>query len=123
MIVTATQPASYTVTTQGAANLDFTLAASPAPSCTGTGPYTCTVYVTFSPKAACLRLGALRALDGSSTVLATVFLSGVGNGPVAVFSQITQATAYSSVNTPSGATFDAAGNFYYTRAPATASLV
>ncbi len=114
MTVTATQPVSYSVNTQGATGLDFTLAGSPAPSCTGTNPFVCTVTITYSPKAPGLREGVLLPLDGSSAVLQTVFLSGVGNGPVAVFNQNVQATLASSVNLPAGATFDAAGNYYYT---------
>jgi len=111
--VTATQPVSYSVNTQGATGLDFTLAGSPAPSCVGNNPFVCTVTITFSPKAPGLREGVLLPLDGSSAVLQTVFLSGVGNGPVAVFDQNVQATLVTPVNLPAGAVFDAAGNYYY----------
>jgi sugar lactone lactonase YvrE len=70
--------------TQGAPNLDFTVAKGG--SCaSGVTSATCTVQVRFLPTAPGLRLGAAVLSDQSSKTLITVPLSGIGTGPMVAF--------------------------------------
>ncbi len=89
--VTVTLPSAATLTsiavvTQGAPNLDFTNAGG-GTCATGT-PYaanvTCTVQVTFAPRFAGTRYGAV-VLSNTSGVVATAYLQGTGAGPQATF--------------------------------------
>ena len=77
--------ASPQALTLGAPNQDFAI--SIGGSCTTGHSYqagdTCTEEVTFTPKAAGLRRGAVVVSDGSGNALASAFVSGVGAGPVA----------------------------------------
>ena len=76
-------------TTQGVAGLDFRL--TTGGSCATNASYnigdTCTAYVTFSPSAAGLRLGALVLYDNASppNVLASAALAGIGQASVIAF--------------------------------------
>ena len=100
------------VLTEGAANLDFTLASGS--TCTGsvTAGQSCTVNVTFAPKYPGLRRGAVEIVDGSGNVLATTYIYGVGVGPEIVFDPGTQTTVGSGLISPFGVAVDAAGNVY-----------
>jgi len=72
--------------TQGAANLDFTVAKGG--SCaSGVTSTSCTVQVRFLPTAPGLRMGAVVLTDQSTppSTLITVPLSGVGTGPMVAF--------------------------------------
>src|SRR6202008_1463224 len=70
------------VLTQGAPNLDFKLSGI---TCTDTiiAGNSCSATVTFAPLAPGLRMGAVQVMDSSNpaNVLATTFISGVGQGP------------------------------------------
>jgi sugar lactone lactonase YvrE len=78
---------SIAVLTQGAPGLDFALAGGG--TCAVAQTYkagaTCTVAVTFAPRYAAARYGAVVLEDGSGNALATGYLQGVGSGPQAGF--------------------------------------
>jgi hypothetical protein len=90
--VTVTIPGTATlgsiaVVTQGAANLDFTNAGGG--SCTVGASYsadTCMVQVTFTPKFAGERQGAVVLADASNNVIGTAYLQGMGQGPQIAYS-------------------------------------
>ena len=85
------------VLTEGAANLDFTLASGS--TCTGsvTAGQSCTVNVTFAPKYPGLRQGAVEIVDGSGNILATTYVYGIGVGPEIAFDPGTQTTVGSGL--------------------------
>jgi large repetitive protein len=77
---------SVAYVTMGAANLDYASSGS-GDNCTGksfTAGQTCTVSAVFQPQVPGERNGALVLLGSGSTVLGTAYLSGVGQGPLAV---------------------------------------
>ena len=100
------------VLTQGTPNLDFKLGSGS--TCTGTVPAgsTCTVSVTFSPRAPGLREGAVQLLDNSGNLLATTLLHGIGVGPAIAFGPGTQTTVGTGLNFPTGVAVDAAGDVF-----------
>jgi len=88
--------------------LTTTCTASKAISAGGT----CTLYVAFVPTQAGIVTGAINLVSNTGTVLATTYLTGVGDGPVAAFVPGTQSTVLSSLGQPEGVTVDAGGNLY-----------
>ncbi|HYM77427.1 MAG TPA: chitobiase/beta-hexosaminidase C-terminal domain-containing protein [Candidatus Dormibacteraeota bacterium] len=79
--------ASIAVVTQGATNLDYSQA-SGGTCAVGTGYLagaTCTVNVTFTPKFAGGRSGAVVLADGSNNVIGTGYLQGTGVGSQLAF--------------------------------------
>jgi sugar lactone lactonase YvrE len=100
------------VLTQGAPNLDFTLASGS--TCTGdvTAGSSCTVNVTFAPRAPGPRMGAVEIVDASGTVLATTMIHGQGVGPAVAFGPGVQATVGSGLYNPEGVAVDAAGDVF-----------
>jgi DNA-binding beta-propeller fold protein YncE len=115
--------AAINVLTQGAPNLDFTLAATQAATgaCATGKSYaasaSCTVTVTFKPKFSGPRFGAVVLMDNSSpaNVVATAYLTGTGNGPQGVFLPGTLSaplTDSSNLWDPEGVAVDGAGNLY-----------
>lgn len=70
------------VLTQGVAAQDFNLSTN---DCTGapSAGTTCIIQVTFSPKAAGERYGAVELTDASGNVLATALIQGNGTAPLA----------------------------------------
>ncbi len=99
------------VHTQGATNLDFTLAGGS--TCTGsvTGDSSCTVNVTVLPN----------SLDhASGNVLAATLIHGIGVGPRVTFASTTsgvylpsaQSTLGSEFNNPSAVAVDSSGNVF-----------
>ena len=91
--VTLTLPTSATigsiqVLTQGAPDLDYTLASGG--SCITGNSYaaksTCTVEAEFTPRYPGTRSGAVVLFDNSDKVVATVYLEGIGSGPQTTFS-------------------------------------
>ncbi len=66
----------------GAPNLDFTESGSD--SCVGISSGSCTVTVAFAPKYPGARNGAVVLLDASNNILGTEYLSGIGQGSLAV---------------------------------------
>jgi len=78
---------STAVVTKGAKNLDFTDAGTG--TCKADTAYaanaTCTVNVTFKPRAAGPRFGAVKLLDNHGKLLANAYLNGSGAEPLATF--------------------------------------
>ncbi len=70
------------VLTMGAPNLDFTESGSD--SCAGISSGGCTVTVAFAPKFPGARNGAVVLLDAGNNILGTEYLSGIGQGSLAV---------------------------------------
>ena len=101
------------VVTQGVSGLDF--AEAGAGTCTGTiaAGNSCTVNVSFTPVAPGLRLGAVELYDSNGSLIQTVPIYGVGQGPVAAYSPATQTTVpVSGIGLPYQTVEDAAGNLY-----------
>ena len=113
-ILNANTLGSIAVLTQGASNLDFTNAGGG--SCTVGASYaagaTCTVNVTFTPKLAGTRYGAVVLNDNSGNVIATDYLQGTGLGPQVNFLPGTESKIGSGLNMPSGLVVDGSGNVY-----------
>jgi hypothetical protein len=113
--VTAGTLGSTTVLTQGATGLDFADAGTG--TCTANTAYvagqTCTVNVTFTPKFAGTRNGAVVLNDTSGNVVATRYLQGTGVGPQMNFLPNTESTVASSgLYHPYGVAVDGSGNVY-----------
>ena len=109
---------STSVVTQGAQGLDFANAETGTCDTRGTSHVynpgdTCTVNVTFAPKYAGTRYGAVNLANGTGSVHPTAYLYGTGVGPQLVFSSnIAQLLGGGFFNGPWGAAVDAAGNVY-----------
>jgi hypothetical protein len=128
LAVSFTVPASGTlgtpkVFTQGAPNLDFTLASGS--TCVGavTEGATCAVNVTFAPIAPGERNGGVQLVDGSGNFLANAYIYGTGVGPQLTFQPGTQTaigTDFIEVNggwaAPWGLAVDASGNVFVVNA-------
>jgi parallel beta-helix repeat protein len=118
---TAGSGISASVVTQGATGLDFADAGTGTCDTNGTSHAytvgaTCTVNVTFTPKAPGLRMGAARLKNNSGATIATAYVSGTGQGPAVGFLQpATQTTVGTGLAVPWGVATDAAGNFYASR--------
>jgi hypothetical protein len=108
---------STAVLTQGATGLDFANAG--AGTCTVNTAYaagqTCTVDVTFTPRFAGTREGAVVLDDGSGNVLATSYLQGTGMGPQINFlpnAESVVANASTGLSGPEATAVDGSGNIY-----------
>ncbi len=99
--------------TQGAAGLDFAVASGG--SCVA-GTYsageTCTVNVTFTPKFAGPRKGAVVLNDGSGNTIATGYIHGLGSGPQVSFLPGSQLTLGGGFDNPAGIAVDGSGNVF-----------
>jgi sugar lactone lactonase YvrE len=106
--------ASSAALTLGAPNLDFALLSSGtcAAGSTFTTGSSCTVDVTFTPKFAGLRKGAVVLSDALGNAIATGYLQGTGSGPQVRFSPYTQTSLGGGFATPSSIALDGAGNLY-----------
>ena len=101
------------VLTGGAPNLDFRLASGSTCSNAVTEGTTCTVNVTFKPKFAGSRAGAVQILDESGNVLATTLIYGTGISPQIAFTPGPQITLpFSGLKSPNGIAVDAAGDVF-----------
>ena len=100
--------------TQGAAGLDFTVASGG--TCTAGTSYstgnTCTVNVTFTPKFAGLRNGAVLLQDGSGNTIATGYVHGIGSGPQVSFLPGSQDTLGGGFSDFTGVAVDGSGNVF-----------
>jgi len=119
------------VVTQGVPNLDFTLAPTQgAGACVAGTTYnagqSCTEAVVFTPTAPGLRLGAVLlngttpgTPDNANPIVATAFLSGVGQGSLLEFNGPSPATlaGVPTVVAPEGIAVDAAGNVFVADSP------
>jgi large repetitive protein len=108
---------STAVLTQGATGLDYADAGSD--TCTPNTAYTfgqtCTVNVTFTPKFAGTRYGAVVLTDNNGNVLATGYLQGTGVGPQVIYSPALTSTPVSGIGSgsvPVGVAVDGSGNVY-----------
>jgi hypothetical protein len=114
---------STAVLTQGAANLDFTDAGGG--TCTADKIYnagdTCTVKVTFKPRAPGARYGGVELLDTAGNLLANAYVQGTGVGPQVTFANSSSGDYLPShqINLASGSgiypgcvTVDASGNLF-----------
>jgi sugar lactone lactonase YvrE len=110
---------SPSVVSQGASGLDFTDAGGGTCDTNGTGHSytagnTCTVNVTFKPKYPGVRYGAVSLLNGSSSVVASIFIYGTGSGPQLAFGP--QPTTTLSLGRqftgPNSVAVDGSGNVY-----------
>ena len=127
---------SIQVLTQGASNLDFAIAQTAGTNCINTWPggSSCTVLVTFTPKAPGLRQGAVELLDSSGNLLVTAPIYGNGLAPEVAFGPATtyisssnitysnQVTAVPNLTGYSGITTDALGNLYHLTGPSLVKL-
>lgn len=110
--------ASIRVSTQGATGLDFqeTTGDNGTGTCTageGSQPTTCTVSVTFDPTQPGLRQGAVQLYDSAGNVVATSFVSGIGQGAVLV-SNTQVSTLQATTRLPFSIAY-AAGSIFYTQ--------
>ncbi len=79
--------------TQGAAGLDFAVASGgPCTAGTYSAGDTCTVNVTFTPKFAGLRNGAVLLRMAPETSIAMGYVHGIGSGPQVSFLPGSQST-------------------------------
>jgi sugar lactone lactonase YvrE len=105
---------SSAVLTQGATGLDFADAGTG--TCAANTPYafgqSCTVNVTFTPKFAGTRNGAVELNDVNGNVIATAYLQGTGVGPQLNFAPPRQTIVAGSIGWTSGIAVDAAGDVY-----------
>jgi sugar lactone lactonase YvrE len=99
------------VLTQGAPNLDFTLAAGGTCAGAVTAGSTCTVNVTFAPQLAGVRAGAVQLTDTSGNLLATTAVYGVGLGSQIAYGPGTQLSG-GGFSLPHAVAVDAAGNVF-----------
>ena len=105
---------SISVTTQGAANLDFNGASGG--TCTAGTAYSanasCTVNVTFTPKATGARYGGVVLYDAAGAAMGTQYLQGLGTGPQVNFLPGTETLIGSNWNFPDCCLVDESGNVY-----------
>ena len=114
LAATATTLGTPIVVTQGAPNLDFTLASTTCSGPSAAGA-TCTVTVKFTPKYPGPRVGGVQIVDTTGAVLATFNIQGSGNAPQIAFTPgpaIALTQQDYAINGPTGITADAAGNVY-----------
>lgn len=114
--------ASITVLTQGAAGLDFADAGSD--TCIAGNAYSagqsCTVNVTFTPRFAGNRLGAVVLEDSSGNTISTGRVQGTGVGPQISFQPGVQSTLGSGLSEPASVVVDGSGDVYFTEVGGTA---
>jgi hypothetical protein len=121
---------SIAVLTQGAPGLDFTNAGTGtcAAGVSFTTGESCTVNVSFSPRFAGARYGAVELLTGSGSVIGTGYIEGTGVAPQIAFSPA-PATAIdptvngSGLSYPIGAALDGAGDLFIADSDGTVGVV
>ncbi len=110
----ATSATAIQVVTQGVAGKDFL--AVTGGTCTQGTSYSvgasCTVQYTFKPTAPGVRLGAVLLYDGSSNMVASTYLSGIGQGPLVNFEGNSPVTL-AGASGPASIAIDPAGNVFY----------
>ena len=73
----------------------------------------CTVQATFAPLAPGVRNGAIVLTNPADAIIATAYLTGIGQGPLATFPGGTPVLAGYVGNSSTNWTIDGAGNIYY----------
>jgi len=105
---------SVSTLTAGATSMDFANASSS--TCRANTTYatgqTCTINLTFTPKFAGLRNGAVQLNDANGNVMATSYLHGTGVGPQLIFSPGAQTTLGNTFSFASGVAVDGNGNAF-----------
>jgi hypothetical protein len=120
-VAAGTTIGSVAVVTQGAPNLDFTVGGGS--TCTATtyaSATTCTVNVTFNPKSAGLRMGAVvffSEAGNTGTMLGSVLVYGIGTGPQIAYSPspviaISPVVDGEELTNPGCEVVDGSGNLY-----------
>jgi len=104
---------STAVLTQGATGLDFADLGvnDTCANMAYTAGQSCTINVTFTPKFAGARYGAVVLNDNNGNVIATAHLQGMGVGPQINFLPGTESTV-GGFNTPTSVAVDGSGNVY-----------
>jgi hypothetical protein len=101
------------VLTQGATGLDFTLGSGSTCSGAIAQGNSCTVSVTFTPRASGLRAGAVELFDNSANLIATLPVYGIGQAPLIAFGPGSQTIVpVTGLHYPVGTAVDALGNLY-----------
>ncbi len=99
---------------QGATGLDY---AATGGTCQAGTTYqagqSCTVQASFKPLAPGVRNGAIVIQDPAYAVIATAYLTGIGQGPLATFSGGTPVLTGYLGGSGTNWTIDGAGNVYY----------
>ena len=108
---------TVSVLTQGATGLDFADAGTGTCDTNGTSHSystgdSCTVNVTFSPKYAGSRYGAVNLLNGSGAVIASADIYGTGQGPQLAFGPAVVTALGGGFYYPEGVALDGSGNAY-----------
>ncbi|HEY2466539.1 MAG TPA: MBG domain-containing protein [Terracidiphilus sp.] len=116
---------SVKVVTQGATGLDFQLGSGSTCAGTITAGNSCIANVNFVPLAPGLRTGAVELLDGGGNIIATQYVSGIGQAPQIVYGPAFSGSTIlggppleNALTTPGftpnprGMTTDASGNLY-----------
>jgi len=105
---------STAMLTQGATGLDFADAGSD--TCTANTAYStgqsCIVNVSFTPKFAGTRYGAVALYDNNGNAIATGYLQGTGVGPQLNFLPAAESFPASGFNLPTGLAVDSSGNLF-----------
>ncbi len=117
VIPSAVTLGAINVLTSGASGLDFQVAAggSCAVSTAYTSGQSCTVNYTFNPLYPGWREGAIQLWDNATpnaNLVATVFLSGIGNGPLGVIGTGTTGCTLTNGSDPDGIAVNGAGTMY-----------
>ena len=104
---------SINLLTLGAPSLDFKLLSGGtcAVGAIYSAAQTCTVLYAFAPTAPGMRRGAIVLRDDSGLSASTTYVSGLGNGALALFPAVS-GTTFASLNYPDNAAFDGSGNLY-----------
>jgi hypothetical protein len=122
--------AQISALTQGAVNLDFSLATvagapNPAP-CLPSVAYavgqTCTLSFTFDPTRPGIRYGGLTLSDAAGNLLANSYIYGYGVGPEVLYDPIVQSFVGNSLGQPSGVAVNAHGDLFVSNYVGTSGL-
>ncbi|HEU5352163.1 MAG TPA: Ig-like domain repeat protein [Terracidiphilus sp.] len=102
------------VLTDGMQNLDFTNAGGGTCAIGNLYPSnsSCTVNVSFAPRFAGARRGALLLSDTSGNLLQTIYLDGKGIGPQVDFKPAATTTAFVETSAPCDQVVDSSGDIY-----------
>jgi hypothetical protein len=112
-VAAGTTISSINVLTQGARNLDFTVNSGTTTCAAETyaNATTCTVGVTFAPKDAGARSGAV-VIENGSEALATAYVYGTGTAPEVAFNPGMSSALGGGFSGPEGTAVDGGGNVY-----------
>ena len=105
------------VLTQGASGLDFANAGTGTCTTNGTtytysAGDTCTLDVTFTPRFAGLRNGAVLLTNSGGNTIATGYVHGIGSGPQVSFLPGSLSTSGIDFSFPAGVAVDGSGNVF-----------